>query len=213
MRDQLLSVLKNQLPCYDFSLSDEQLRKLVDFVLLFSKWNRAYNLSAIREPHDILRRHIFDSLSIVPYVNGSRIADVGTGGGLPGIPLAIVKPESEFALIDSNGKKTRFLTQVKIELGLSNVAIFNQRVEQHQPPVHYDVVVSRAFADVATTLDLLDHLWTADGKCLMMKGPNVFDELKHLPDKYQADVIELNVPDTPEQRFLLHVTKTGESGK
>lgn len=159
-----------------------------------------------------MRRHIFDSLCIAPYVTGEQILDVGSGAGIPGIPLAIALPDRQFSLLDSNGKKTRFLTQAKIELRLNNLDVINTRVEQFHPPRLFDTIITRAFADVATTLNLLDHLWSAAGQLLLMKGPGVYDEFQSLPAGYRSEVLPLSVPDTPQKRYLLIVKRSDDHG-
>ena len=126
--------------------SDVQLDQLLSYLDMLEHWNKAYNLTAIRDPLEMIKLHLLDSLAISPLLQGDRFIDVGTGAGLPGIPLAIINPEKHFTLLDSNGKKTRFLFQAKIELGLSNINEVNKRVEQFAPEYMYDAVLSRAFS-------------------------------------------------------------------
>jgi 16S rRNA (guanine527-N7)-methyltransferase len=180
--------------------------KILAYVELLIKWNAAYNLTAIRDPKEMMTKHIMDSLSITPYINGERILDIGTGAGLPGILLALLKPESSIILLDSNGKKTRFLTQVKATLKLHNVEIVNSRVETYTPPDLFDCIVSRAFATIAKTLDLAQHLCQPAGVFLLMKGIYPTEEIAEMPEKFT--VIErhrLIVPHVEGERCLICV--------
>lgn len=189
------------------TLSDEQLNKLSDYLALFIKWNKAYNLTAIREPQQMVPLHLLDSLVINPYVQqASRIADIGTGPGLPGIVLAIMNPKKSFTLLDSNGKKTRFLFMAKTALGLDNVTIVNDRVEAYHPPEPFDMIVSRAFASLADMTHWCQHL-RAEGGCFMaMKGQYPDDEIAAIAaDFVVADSVRLNVPDIDGERHLLKI--------
>ena len=129
--------------------------KLIDYLGLLTHWNRAFNLTARRDPREMISKHILDSLSVMPYVGAVLVADIGSGAGLPGIPLAIALPETRFVLIDSNGKKTRFLFQVKTALGLDNMTVHQARVESFQPDAAFDTVLSRAFATLADMVERL----------------------------------------------------------
>lgn len=181
-----------------------QLAQLIDYLALFEKWNRAYNLSAIRDPADMVRLHLLDSLAVVPHLTGERFIDVGTGGGLPGIPLAIVFPQKQFTLLDSAGKKTRFLFQVKQQLGLTNVAIENCRVEGHQPNTLYDGVISRAFASLEDMTRSCAHLLTDNGRFWAMKGVVPEQELADIASTYSMEYCHnLEVPGVDAQRCLL----------
>jgi len=180
---------------------------LVAYVELLAKWNKAYNLTAIRNPDDMVTRHLLDSLAVVPYVQGEYIIDVGTGGGLPGIPLALVYPERRLVLLDSNSKKTRFLVQAKASLGLENVTVVHSRVEEYRPERQFDVVITRAFASVADILTGSRHLLTPQGEFLAMKGAVPEEELVELPQGFHLiEVIALKVPGLEqEQRHLLRI--------
>ena len=140
------------------SVSSDQIEQLVAYVDLLEKWNRAYNLTAIRDRREMVDRHLIECLSIAPLISGNSRVDVGTGAGLPGIPLAIIEPNVHYVLLDSNGKKTRFLSEVKRALALSNIDVETTRVESWRPDRHFDAVVTRAFADLVTTLERVDHL-------------------------------------------------------
>lgn len=190
-------------------LSDSQLQQLLQYLALFIKWNKAYNLSAVRDPAEMVHRHLLDSLSVVPALRdytgpAGRFIDVGTGGGLPGIPLAILFPEKYFTLLDSNGKKTRFLFQVKVSLKLNNVTVENRRVESYQPEQLFDGVISRAFASLLDMVEGCKHLLTPEGRFWAMKGIYPQDELSVLAKHYKVeDSFALSVPDSEGERHLL----------
>lgn len=184
-------------------ISSETQNKLIQYLGLFAKWNRAYNLSAVRDPDEMLSKHILDSLSILPHIQGSRIVDVGTGGGLPGIPLALALPEKSFALLDAKGKKTRFLHQVKQELALKNVEIVQSRVEQYLPEKRFDIAVCRAFDSMRGIAGCSSHLISREGKIFAMKGLIPIDELSELQKHYIVDVEKLVVPEVVGDRHLI----------
>lgn len=192
------------------ALNDGQVEKLLAYVREFEKWNKAYNLSAVRDIRQMVARHLLDSLSVVPWFTGNkifsatRVIDVGTGGGLPGIPLAIMFPEKQFTLLDSNGKKTRFLFQVKTLLGLTNVTVENRRVEEFQPEQKFSAVISRAFASLQDMTDGCTHLLEKDGIFLAMKGLFPQDELAPIADKIALiESVKLLVAETDGERHLL----------
>ncbi|MEH6466554.1 MAG: 16S rRNA (guanine(527)-N(7))-methyltransferase RsmG, partial [Porticoccus sp.] len=151
-------ILREGLQQLSLALSDQQVSLLMEYLGLLEKWNGAYNLTSIREPEQMLRLHLLDSLSIAHLIKGERIIDVGTGPGLPGIPLAITYPERQFTLMDSNGKKTRFLFQVRTQLGLTNVTEIQSRVEEYQPTRRFDGVTSRAFTSLKDMVEKCAHL-------------------------------------------------------
>ena len=196
-------------------LSEGQIEKLLAYVREFEKWNKAYNLSAVRDIRQMVARHLLDSLSVVPWFQGgtvqsekffsaARVIDVGTGGGLPGIPLAIMFPEKQFTLLDSNGKKTRFLFHVKTLLGLTNVTVENQRVEEFQPEQKFEAVISRAFASLQDMTDGCTHMLAPGGIFLAMKGIFPQDELAPIADKIELlESVKLLVAETDGERHLL----------
>lgn len=192
------------------TLNESQIEKLLAYVREFEKWNKAYNLSAVRDIRQMVARHLLDSLSVVPWFNGdkkfsaTRVIDVGTGGGLPGIPLAIMFPEKQFTLLDSNGKKTRFLFHVKTLLGLTNVRVENRRVEEFQPEQKFNAVVSRAFASLQDMTEGCAHLLEDGGIFLAMKGLFPQDELAPIADKIDLiESVKLLVAETDGERHLL----------
>ncbi len=165
------------------------IERFAQFLALISKWNKTYNLTAIKNPEDMIILHIADSLSINPHLVGDRIIDAGTGAGLPGIPLAIINPDKKFVLLDSNSKKTRFLTQVKAELRLENIEIVHARAEDYKPTCCFDTVLSRAFASLSLMLKQTGRLCCKNGQFLAMKGAYPNDEIKDLNNTYIVDKI------------------------
>ena len=187
-------------------LTDQQVRLLLEYSSLLQKWNRAYNLTAIRDPQEMLGLHLLDSLSIASFVQGKRIIDVGTGPGLPGIPLAICFPERSFTLLDSNGKKTRFLFHVKTSLGLANVQEVQSRVEAYQPQQLFDAVTSRAFSNLSDMVEKCSHLVVQKGRFYAMKGQYPEQELSDLPKHYNVIAShQLKVPGVEGQRHLVEI--------
>lgn len=190
------------------ALTQTQADKLVDYVALLARWNSTYNLTAVRDPSEMLDRHIIDSLSVVPYITTSPVMDVGTGPGLPGIPLALLYPDYSFTLVDSNVKKTRFLTQAAITLGLSNVDVQHTRIENLQGQREFPLIISRAFTAAENFADLCGPCLTADGKLLAMKGSEAENEASALSDEYAyQDIIKLTVPGCDAQRHLIIIEK------
>ena len=188
----------------------EAQQRLLDYIALLEKWNRAYNLTAVRKPEQMVTRHLLDSLVIGPWLQGSRILDVGTGPGLPGIPLAIAYPQYAFTLLDSNSKKTRFVTQAVAELGLNNVAVVQSRVEQFHPADQrqgqFDTITARAFATIKELVDSARHLCARQGIFLIMKGVYPVAELEELPSGFSVEgVYSLTVPGLDAERHLLIV--------
>ncbi len=191
----------------DVNLSGAQASLLIDYIELFHKWNKTYNLSAIRDIESQVDRHLLDSLSVVPYIEADHLIDVGTGGGLPGIPLAIMFPEKNFTLLDSAGKKTRFLFQVKTLLKLDNVQVENRRVESFQPERLFDAVISRAFASLKDMTDGCQHLLADGGVFYAMKGIYPTDELSEVEKNYKvSDSYPLQIPREDGERHLLVLT-------
>ena len=197
----------------NLNCSSLQLEKLLKYLELLQRWNKAFNLTAIRDPLQMVRLHLLDSLAIHPYVQGLKsIIDVGTGPGLPGIPLAILNPEINFTLLDSNGKKTRFLFQAINELKLTNASEINHRVEAYQPNQLFDAVISRAFSSISDMLNQCDHLVSDQGCFLAMKGKKPDSELSQIAKDYKVvDLSQINVPQVDSERHLIKITKTGVS--
>lgn len=195
----------------NIELEEEKITQLLRYLVEFEKWNKAYNLSAIRDPLVMVERHLLDSLVLVPILQEKNnedtiehIIDVGTGGGLPGIPLSIVFPEINFVLLDSNGKKTRFLFHVKNLLGLTNVTIENCRVEQYRPIEKFDIIVSRAFASLLDMVIGTEHLLKQCGRFWAMKGVYPEKELRDCEKHAIVDTaITLSVPNQEGERHLL----------
>lgn len=171
------------------------------YLTLLDKWNRTYNLTAVQAVEDMVGRHILDSLAILPWITGSGILDVGTGAGFPGIPLALCCPDKQFVLLDSNGKKTRFLQEAQRVLNLSNITIVQSRVEQYQPESLFDTVVSRAFSELQTMLDLTHHVLRQSGQWVAMKGLNVDLELTGIQHAYRLEPYQ--VPESASQRYCV----------
>jgi len=190
-------------------LDESQIKQLLRFIDLIEKWNKAYNLTAVREPLAMVSLHLLDSLAILPHLLGGHIADIGTGAGLPGIPLAICNPDRHFTLVDSNSKKTRFVQQVVLELQLKNVEVVHARVEAFEPRHLFSTVISRAFASMSDIVQLTAHLLADEGRLLAMKGQIPQQELDVLNLNY--DVIQLVVPGIEAERCLVCLEK-GKNG-
>ncbi|WP_051221447.1 16S rRNA (guanine(527)-N(7))-methyltransferase RsmG [Neptunomonas japonica] len=200
---QLRASLVRQSQEMKLSLSDEQVDKLMAYLQLLVKWNKAYNLTAVKDPAEMITRHLLDSLSLLPFVKGPRIIDVGSGPGLPGIPLAICCPSLDVTTLDSNGKKTRFQNQVKVELGLTNLTVINGRAEQCDDEP-FNEVVSRAFASMTDMIKWTHQLCRQDGVFLAMKGLYPTEELTQLPPDIELKASHsLNVAGTHGARHLM----------
>ncbi len=203
---QWRTALSQGLDLMDMHLSSQQQTDLVAYLALLNQWNRVFNLTAVRDPAQMVERQLLDSLSILPWVRGPRVLDVGAGAGLPGIPLAIARPDWVYVLLDANGKKTRFMQQAVAELGLRHVSIAHSRVEAYRDE-GFQTITSRAFADVHRMMDLTRHLIAVDGQWAAMKAG--LDELKRepLPEDMRCEVIELQTPRRDLQRHLLRIFK------
>lgn len=188
-------------------LSDQQKNQLLDYLALLQKWNKVYNLTSVRDPQGMLTRHILDSLSLIPYLHCNSLLDVGSGAGLPGIPVAICFPQMAVTLLDSNIKKTRFLQQVKAELKLNNVTVIHGRVEQLTLP-KFEVITARAFATIAEIIDLAARHCDDAGSLVLMKGVYPEQELPSVGGGFTLkDVIALNVPGDQAERHLVRLIK------
>jgi len=194
-----------QLP--GLALAAGQVAQLLAYLDLLERWNRAYNLTAVRDPGDMVTRHLLDSLAVLPWIPGGRLLDAGTGAGLPGVPLAIARPHLEVTLLDSAGKKIRFLEQVRRELGLRNVAPVQARLETYAPEglasAPFDAIISRAFASLRAFAEAARHLAGA-ARLLAMKGRHPAAELAGLPAWLRVEAVErLAVPGLQEERHLV----------
>ena len=202
----LLEQLQAMLAETELTLPIEQQSKLIQLVELLAKWNKAYNLTSVRDPQQMLVKHIMDSIVVSPYLQGKRLIDVGTGPGLPGLPLAILNPDKQFVLLDSLGKRLRFIRQAVLELGLKNVEFVQSRVEEFQPEEKFDVVLSRAFASLEDMLFWCKHLPNETGHFLALKGQFPEQEIKALDDKFKfVESITLKVPNLEGERCLVKV--------
>jgi 16S rRNA (guanine527-N7)-methyltransferase len=185
-------------------LDQTRQQKLLDYLALLAHWNRTFNLTAIRDPTEMVSRQLLDSLSILPLVRGPRVLDVGTGPGLPGIPLAITRPDFRFVLLDSNGKKTRFVRQAKMELGLENLEVVQERVELWRPEQRFDTVTARAFAPLPKMVDLTTGLVGESGLLLAMKGAVPQEEIDQLKVRgVKVETVALKVPGTSGERHAI----------
>jgi 16S rRNA (guanine527-N7)-methyltransferase len=190
-------------------LTEAQHEKLLGYLALLIKWNKAYNLTAVRDPDEMVSRHLLDSLSVVPFVQGERQLDVGSGGGMPGIPLAILFPDMKVTCLDSNGKKTRFLTQVKLELKLDNLEVIHSRAEAFKPQVPFTGIISRAFSSLEDFTQWTRHMGDKETRWLAMKGLHPADELVALPADFHLESAQaLAVPGCQGQRHLLILRRT-----
>lgn len=202
----LLPQLEQLLVQADISLPDQQKHQLLQLVGLLHKWNKAYNLTSVREPDAMLVRHILDSIVVSPYLTATRYIDVGTGPGLPGLPLAIVNPDKQFVLLDSLGKRIRFIRQVILELGLTNVTAVQSRVEDFHDEAGFDGVLSRAFASLNDMLTWCHHLPSPQGVFLALKGIYPEEELTSMPSGFtMVSAHRLAVPQLDAERHLIMI--------
>lgn len=198
----------------DIDLTAEQFEVLLAYVNLLIKWNKVYNLTSIKNTKEIVIKHVLDSLSIIKYIHSDNLIDIGSGAGLPGIIIAVARPNIKVTLLDSNSKKTTFLQQVKIELNLNNLTVVNQRVENYSPLIKFDEIIARAFASMSDFVKVTKHLLNKDGKILAMKGKLLTDELGQTVEyfnetkefKIQA-THKLTVPFLDEERHIIEIKK------
>jgi 16S rRNA (guanine527-N7)-methyltransferase len=196
-------LLVSGLASLKINLSEDQIDQLLAFIKLIDKWNKAYNLTAIRKLDDMVSLHLLDSLAVLPYIEGSRVVDIGTGAGLPGIPLAIARPGTAFTLLDSNAKKTRFVQQAVLELKLKNVDVHLGRVENYHPEIRFTTVLTRAFAALPDIINFTTHLLDKDGILLAMKGQKPDMELARIAAK--ATLIPVFIPGIEAERCLVKI--------
>ena len=187
----------------DLKLSEQVQQQLLDYLDHLSKWNKAYNLTAITDPMQMVSHHLLDSLAIMPFIQGNNILDVGTGAGLPGLVLAIVMPDKQFTLLDSNGKKIRFLIQTIASMGLKNVQAIQSRVESYQVDEKFDVIIARAVASTQQLVDNSRALLCNKGQFILMKGKHPAHELQSLSLPYQVQSIEVPGVDAPRHVVII----------
>jgi 16S rRNA (guanine527-N7)-methyltransferase len=213
-RAALTDVLADGARALRLDLSDAQIAQLMDYLALLSKWNAVYNLTAVRDPAQMVTQHLLDSLAVVPaFADAHNILDVGAGGGLPGMVLAIARPDMRVSMIDTVHKKTAFLTQAKAELGLKNVTVHTARVEQLQVAEKFDVITSRAFAELADFVTWSGHLLSGGGRFIAMKGVMPQEEIARLPAGWKVtEVRPLHVPGLEAERHLIFM-KAGDNKK
>ena len=204
--DNSRDILQAGIEQLEIEATEFQVDLLLAFVRLIDKWNKAYNLTAIRNRDEMLSLHILDSLAILPFIKGQKIIDVGTGAGLPGIPLAILMPSVLFTLLDSNSKKTRFVQQAVLELHMENVEIVHGRVESLGRDGEYDVVLSRAFASLKEIMNLTEYLLQPKGVLIAMKGQAPEGELNKIGRAYSVSPIV--VPGVDAERCVVRINKT-----
>lgn len=208
-QDLFLSKLDNALAKTNWQVSAPQREQLIAFLALLHKWNKAYNLTSVRDPEEMLKVHILDSIAVAPFLDKQNYMDIGTGPGLPGIPLAIMHPEKNFVLLDSLGKRVRFMTQVKHELKLPNIDPVQSRVEDYHPAWQIDGVLSRAFASLKDMLHWCQHLVDSQGAFLALKGQYPEQEIADLPEGFRiTNCDEIQVPGLNAERHIITLTKT-----
>ena len=213
MAASLLQQIQEGCDAIALVLSTDQHQQLLDYVALLAKWNKVYNLTSVRVIDEMVSRHLLDSLAILPYLSGESLLDVGSGGGLPGIPVSIARPDLAVTLLDSNSKKTRFLQQVKAELKLTNVTVVHARIEQADLP-QFEVVTARAFSTIGDIIDLTGRHCHDAGRLLLMKGVYPESELKALASGFSVgDIHVLDVPGSDGQRHLVELIKNVRDSK
>jgi 16S rRNA (guanine527-N7)-methyltransferase len=208
-RNALAQVLADGVREMQLDLNDDQQGKLMDYLALMAKWNAVYNLTSLRDPMQMVTHHLLDSLAAVPaFAQARNVLDVGAGGGLPGIVLAIARPDMNVSLVDTVHKKTAFLTQVKAELSLSNVTVYTARVEQLEVPAKFDVITSRAFADLSDFVNWSGHLLEEGGQFIALKGVAPPEEQQRLPQEWKVTGLRaLQVPRLGAERHLVFIAR------
>ena len=208
LQNELLALLEDNLKDSDLVVTREQQHLLINYVLLMHKWNKTYNLTSVRDPRDMVIKHIVDSIVVAPFLDKDRYIDVGTGPGLPGIPLAIMCPDKQFVLLDSLGKRVRFMKQVAYELKIANIQPVQSRVEDFDPDVEIDGVLSRAFASLKDMLHWCQHLVNSHGVFIALKGHLPSNELEELPLGFiLQETIKLNVPGLDSERHIVMIKR------
>jgi 16S rRNA (guanine527-N7)-methyltransferase len=200
---KLETLLSQSLNAMGLELPASTQQKLIAFVELLEKWNRRYNLTAIRDPEQMIPRHLLDSLAVLPHLTGPRVLDIGTGAGLPGLPLALACPPLQFTLLDSNAKKISFVRQALHELGVVNAAAVQARVEKFQPEAKFNTLIARAFSSLSELLSASAPLRPPGGRVLAMKGVFPQEELAAIGGNYRIEVKVLNVPGLDAERHLV----------
>jgi 16S rRNA (guanine527-N7)-methyltransferase len=208
-RAALAQVLEKGVAELKLDLDEAQIAKLLDYLALLAKWNAVYNLTSVRDPMQMLTLHVLDSLAAVSaFAGATNVLDVGAGGGLPGMVLAISRPDMKVSMIDTVHKKTAFLTQVKAELGLANVSIHTMRVEQLQVKQAFDVITSRAFADLSDFVNWSGHLLAEGGQFIALKGVAPPDERERLPQQWKVTELRaIRVPGLDAERHLVFIAR------
>jgi 16S rRNA (guanine527-N7)-methyltransferase len=208
-RPSLEERLESGLRELSISVGSQGLARLVEYVALLDKWNRVYNLTAIRDAERIVSVHLLDCLAVVPYLRGNRVLDVGSGAGLPGIPIALARPDIRVTMLDSSHKKTAFLRQAVAELQLKNAAIVCERAESWRPPERFDCIISRAFAELSEFVRLTGHLLAPGGLLAAMKGVHPHGEIEKLPREFRVtEVRRLFVPGLGAERHLVLIERS-----
>ncbi len=210
MKD-LKESLRHGLTQLCLKLDEYQIDQLIKYLQLIVKWNKAYNLTSIDDVSQIINLHLLDSLAIIPHLQGDRWIDIGTGAGLPGIPLAIACPTKDITLLDSNGKKTRFLFQVILELKLSNVRVENKRAEDYQPEIGFDGILTRAVTSLDKMVVSTEHLLNVNGKFWAMKGVYPKEELSELRKGYKVlGINKIEIPGSESERHLVELARSDQ---
>lgn len=208
-RAALAPILNDGIKELGLVLTPEHVEKLLDYLALLAKWNSVYNLTSVRDPMQMLTLHVLDSLAAVPaFADAKHVLDVGAGGGLPGMVLAITRPDVKVSMIDTVHKKTAFLTQVKAELGLANVTVYTKRVEQLEVKQKFDVITSRAFADLSDFVNWSGHVLEEGGQFIALKGVAPPDERERLPAEWKVtELRQITVPGLNAERHLVFITR------
>lgn len=203
----LEKILHEALVKNNFLLTSMQEEKIINYLTLLQKWNRVHNLTAINDPTDTVYLHILDSLCVHPFLHGNRIIDVGTGAGLPGIPLAIVDEDKIFTLLDSNIKKINFLVEAQRQLHLKNIEIIHSRSENYTPEQDYDSILTRAFSSILEMITSTRHLLAPNGKFLAMKGHYPKEEIAELSPEFHVEVKKISIHGLKAERCLVAISR------